>query len=158
MYVGALPSIVCLGDVTLNLHHSNSSYSMMLTDTVIVLEGGSEKVTKACTSAWADVSYYLDDDEKEEPERAEPQKERSKKAGFDANEFGRRTTRSREQDKSKDFAAEEKRRKHQMELERQKREEVSCTHPTPAAFERMSPTKLYNFFGYFFPPPGRSQV
>jgi nucleosome binding factor SPN SPT16 subunit len=100
------------------------SYSMMLADTVIVTDGETERPTKTCPSKWTDVAYFLEDDEEEEEEK--PTKKRSKGSRNDDADFGRRTTRSREQDKSKEAAvAEAKRRKHQMELERKKREEVS---------------------------------
>jgi len=71
-------------------------YSMMLADTVIVTDGEAERPTKGCPSKWSDVAYFLDEEEGgDEPAAA---KKSSKGSRNDDAEFGRRTTRSREQE------------------------------------------------------------
>ncbi len=102
-------------------------YALMLADTVVVTDSGSEVLTASCPSEWKEISYSVEDENEEEESENEEKSKKKREQTKSSSSAGARSTRLRDADKTKDqIAAEEKRRKHQEELERKKREEAEA--------------------------------
>ncbi|MCO5601625.1 hypothetical protein L7F22_055748 [Adiantum nelumboides] len=94
------------------------SFSLLVADTVVIREKGSESATSSCSKAFADIAYSFKDEEEEEQEKPKPKAPSSN--GADA-QYLKATLRSDNQEMTK----EELRRQHQAELARQKNEETA---------------------------------
>lgn len=94
------------------------NFSLLLADTVVIKEKGSECATSNCSKSYDDIAYSFKDEEEEEQDKSKPKVASSN--GVDA-QYLKATLRSDNQEMTK----EEVRRQHQAELARQKNEETA---------------------------------
>ncbi|KAL8506987.1 hypothetical protein ACS0TY_017753 [Phlomoides rotata] len=107
---------VSLGFQNLESNTSSSkshNFSLLLADTVIVMDNGREVATSACSKSIKDIAYSFKEDEEEIP--------KVKRESIAKDVFSKATLRSDNGEISK----EELRKQHQAELARQKNEETA---------------------------------
>ncbi|KAJ3669600.1 hypothetical protein LUZ60_011550 [Juncus effusus] len=115
---------VSLGFQNLSAETKNpktEKYSLLLADTVIVTETGTEITTGPCSKAVKDVTYSFNEEEEVRERETRPKRVGGEANGSEGGERSKATLRSDNHEMSK----EELRRQHQAELARQKNEETA---------------------------------